>query len=313
MSTRLPWAKSRKQDPVRHHGSSKLRRKETLTFWAFIGPNLLLFAVFTFWPLVASGSWSFTKWDLISPTKAWVGLQNYRKMLDDPVLWRVVRNTLWIGASAIVIRTPLALILAVLLNRRLLGSQLFRAVIFSPRFTNRVAIAMIWAWIFDGHYGLLRAPLEMLGLKSPDWLLDMSWSLPAVIIVLIWSGLGYSMVIFLAGLQSIPSVLYEAARVDGASEWVLFSRITIPMVSPTTFFVMITSVISSLQVFAIPDVLTDGGPLWSSGTYLLYLYDNAFNWFRVGYGSALAVVLFLFILLITFIQNRMSRSWVHYG
>jgi ABC-type sugar transport system permease subunit len=313
MRIRLPWAKARGKDAVRKHGSSKLRRKETLTFWAFIGPNLFLFGVFTFWPLIASGSWSFTKWDLISPTKTWVGLENYRRMLDDPVLWRVVRNTLWMGASAIIIRTPLALILAVLLNRRLFGSQFFRAVIFSPRFTNRVAIAMIWAWIFDGHYGLLRAPLEMLGLKSPDWLLSMTWSLPAVIIVLTWGGLGYSMVIFLAGLQSIPRVLYEAAKVDGASEWVLFSRITLPMVSPTTFFVMITSVISSLQVFAIPDVLTDGGPLWSSGTYLLYLYDNAFNWFRVGYGSALAVVLFLFILLITFVQNRLSKSWVHYG
>ena len=242
-----------------------------------------------------------------------MGLANYAKMLDDPVFLKVVRNTLWMGASAIVIRTPLALILAVLLNRRLFGSQFFRAVIFSPRFTNKVAIAMIWSWILDGKYGLLRAPLEMLGLKSPDWLLSMTWSLPAIILVLTWSGLGYSMVIFLAGLQSIPRVLYEAAKVDGASDWVLFSRITMPMISPTTFFVMITSMIGSLQVFAIPDVLTGGGPLWSSASYLQYIYDNAFNWFRVGYGSAMAVILFLFILLITFIQNRLSKSWVHYG
>ena len=313
MRITLPFSRARNQDTVRQQGSSKLRRKETLTFWAFIGPNLFLFAVFTFWPLVASGSWSFVKWDLISPEKTWVGLANYAKMLDDPVFWKVVRNTLWVGASALVIRTPLALILAVLLNRRLPGSQIFRAVIFSPRFTNRVAMAMVWAWIFDGQFGLLRAPLDLLGLRSPDWLLSTTWSLPAVIIVLTWSGLGYSMVIFLAGLQSIPRVLYEAAKVDGASEWVLFSRITLPMISPTTFFVMITSVIGSLQVFAIPDILTDGGPIWSSATYLLYLYDNAFNWFRVGYGSALAVVLFLFILLITFIQNRLSERWVHYG
>jgi ABC-type sugar transport system permease subunit len=292
---------------------SRRRLRETLTFWAFIGSNLFLFGVFTFYPLIASGSWSFTKWNMISPVKEFVGLANYQRMVGDPIFWRVLRNTLWVAASALVIKVPLALVLAVLLNRRLPGSKLYRAVIFSPTFTNRVAIAMVWSWIFDPFYGLLRAPLDLLGLTSPDWLLDMRWSLVAVIIVLTWQGLGYSMVIFLAGLQSIPAVLYEAAKVDGASEWALFRHITLPMISPTTFFVMVTSVIGALKVFAIPDVLTDGGPLYSSSTYLLYLYENAFNWFRVGYGSALAVILFFLILAVTLIQNRFSQRWVHYG
>ena len=171
---------------------------------------------------------------------------------------------------------------------------------------------MVWSWIFDPFYGLLRIPLNLVGLDSPRWLSDIHWTMPAIIIVSIWNGLGYDMVIFLAGLQSIPSDLYEAARVDGASGWQLFRNITFPLLSPTTFFLVVTSIIGALKTFDIVSVMTGGGPMNSSNVYVHYLYQNAFRWFKTGYASALAVVFFIVILAITLAQVQLSRRWVHY-
>jgi ABC-type sugar transport system permease subunit len=288
------------------------QRKEYLTFLAFVAPNFVLFGIFTFWPFVYSFVLSLTKWNMLAPAK-FTGLQNYERMWNDDVFWQVLKNTIFLAGGVVVVKLALALGLALLLNQRLAGRTIYRAIIFSPTFTTSVAVAMVWTWIFDPFYGILRVPLQWLGLSSPAWLSDVNWTIPALIIVSIWSGIGYDMVIFLAGLQSVPRVFYEAAKVDGASNWQVFRKITFPLLSPTTFFLTITSVINLFKTFDIVSVMTGGGPLNSSNVYIHYVYQNAFKWFKMGYASALAVVFFVIIMLITLIQFRISRRWVHYS
>ncbi|HKM05527.1 MAG TPA: sugar ABC transporter permease, partial [Sphaerochaeta sp.] len=205
-----------------------------------------------------------------------------------------------------------ALILALQLNRKPKGGALYRAIIFSPTFTTSVAVAMVWTWIFEPTFGLFRLVFKAFGLASPNWLFNANWSLPAVIIVLIWSRMGYDMVLFLAGLKNISEEIYDAALVDGVNSWQNFLYITFPLLSPTTFFLTITSFIGALKAFDIISIMTDGGPMNSSNVYVLYLYQNAFKWFKTGYASAIALVLFILILVITLIQNKLSSRWVHY-
>jgi sn-glycerol 3-phosphate transport system permease protein len=293
-------------------GMRRRARRDSLVFLAFVAPNFILLAVFTFWPVLYSLYLSFLKWNMVAKTRPFIGLANYRTLIDDPVFWIVTRNTFLLAAGTVFITLALALALAVALNRRMRGRSLYRAVIFSPTFTTSVAVAMVWSWILDPNYGLLRVFLHAAGLASPNWLGDVHWALPAVMIVVIWSGLGYDMVIFLAGLQGIPAELYEAARVDGASPLQVFGKITFPLLSPTTFFLLVISVIGALKAFDVVAVMTGGGPLNSSNVYVLYLYQNAFRWFKAGYASALALVLFVLILLITVGQMKLSRRWVHY-
>ena len=288
------------------------QRQERLTFLAFIAPNFILFGVFTFWPLLYGLILSFTKWNMVSPVKQVVGLENYLTMVREPIFWKVLGNTFYLAAGSIFVRLGIALFLALLLNQRLAARDIYRAIIFSPTFTTGAAVALVWTWILHDQYGLLRVPIKWLGFQSPAWLSDVRWTMPAIILVTIWKGLGYDMVIFLAGLQSIPSDLYEAGRVDGAGRWALFRHVTLPMLSPITFFLVVTSIISALQAFDIVAVMTGGGPMNSSKVYVYYLYENAFKWFKVGYASALAIVLFVIILIVTIIQVRLSRRWVHY-
>jgi sn-glycerol 3-phosphate transport system permease protein len=293
-------------------GVRRRTRRDALTFIAFTAPNFLLLAVFVFWPVLYSLYLSFLKWNMIAKNRPFIGLANYRAMAADPVFWLVLRNTFALAGGTVFIELAIALGLAVMLNRRMPGRSLYRVVIFSPTFTTSVAVAMVWGWIFDPNYGLLRVFLNWVGLASPNWLGDVHWALPAVMIVVIWSGLGYAMVIFLAGLQGIPVELSEAARVDGASPWQTFWKVTFPLLSPTTFFLVVISIIGALKAFDVVAIMTDGGPLNSSNVYVMYLYQNAFQWFKTGYASALALVLFVVILAITVTQVRLSKRWVHY-
>ncbi len=293
-------------------GMKQRARRDALVFLAFVAPNFILLGVFTFWPVLYSLYLSVLKWNMVSKSRPFIGLVNYQALIDDRVFWLVTRNTFLLAAGTVFITLALALALAVTLNRRIAGREIYRAIIFSPTFTTSVAVAMVWSWILDPNYGLLRVFLHALGVASPNWLGDVHWALPAVMMVVIWSGLGYDMVIFLAGLQGIPAELYEAARVDGASPGQVFWRITFPLLSPTTFFLLVISVIGALKAFDVIAVMTGGGPLNSSNVYVLYLYQNAFKWFKAGYASALAVVLFVVILLITVGQMKLSTRWVHY-
>ncbi len=291
---------------------SKREKRDAWTFSAFVFPNFLLLGVFVFWPIVYSLYLSFFKWNMIAPRKTFIGAMNYVNMANDPVFWQVLRNTLVLAASTVFVKLAMALGLAVLLNRKIRAKDSYRAVLFSPTFTTSVAVAMVWGWIFDPNFGLLRVFINAVGLRSPNWLGDVGWALPAIIIVVIWSGVGYDMVIFMAGLNNIPTELYDAAKVDGATPWACFWRITFPLLSPTTFFLTIVSVIGSLKAFDVIAIMTDGGPMNSTNVIVYYIYQNAFQWFKTGYASALALVLFVLIMTITLIQTRLARRWVHY-
>ncbi len=293
-------------------GVLRRRRRSTMTFLLFVAPNFILLGVFVFWPILYSLYLSFFKWNMISPRKTYLGFENYQALFQDPVFWIVARNTFVLAAATVIIKLAIALGLALSLNTRVKGQAFYRALIFSPTFTTSVAVAMVWSWIFHPTFGLMRVFIRPLGLRAPDWINDVNFSLPAVIIVLIWSGIGYDMVLFLAGLKNIPKDLYDAALVDGASSFQQFRYVTFPMLSPTTFFLTVTSIIGALKAFDIIAVMTDGGPLNSSNVFVLYLYQNAFQWFKTGYASALALILFILIMVITLFQNQLSKRWVHY-
>lgn len=283
--------------------------------WAFIGftaPNFILLGIFVFWPIVYSLFLSFFKWNMIAPKKTFIGFQNYHTMFTDPVFWQVTKNTLILAFFTVVVKLAIALGLALAMNKHIRGRSVYRAIIFSPTFTTSVAIAMVWSWIFEPTFGLLRVFMKPFGIPPIDWLESVTHSLPAVIIVLIWSGIGYDMVLFLAGLKNISLEIYDAALVDGVSPWQNFWYITFPLLSPTTFFLTITGFIGALKAFDIVAIMTDGGPLNSSNVIVHFLYQNAFQWFKTGYASALALILFIIIMAITLVQNRLSSRWVHY-
>lgn len=293
----------------------RMSRRTKKDMWAFIGftaPNFILLGLFVFWPIVYSLYLSFFKWNMISPKKTFLGMDNYTALFQDPVFWQVTRNTLFLAVFTVVCKLAIALGLAMQLNKKPKGHSIYRAIIFSPTFTTSVAVAMVWTWIFEPTYGLFRFFFKAFGMTSPDWIHNVDWSLPAVIIVLIWSGIGYDMVIFLAGLKNIPQEIYDAALVDGVSPVQNFLYITFPLLSPTTFFLTVTSFIGALKAFDIIAIMTDGGPMNSSNVYVLYLYQNAFQWFKTGFASALALILFILIMVITLAQNRLSKRWVHY-
>jgi ABC-type sugar transport system permease subunit len=287
-------------------------KRDLYAFVGFTAPTFILLGIFIFWPIFYSFYLSLFKWNMISPRKTFLGFQNYQDMYNDPVFWLVVKNTLLMAFFTVIVKMAISLYLATQLNKKVKGSSVYRAIIFSPTFTANVAIAMVWTWIFEPTYGLLRVVLKPLGFPMIDWIHSTSHSLPAVIIVLIWSGIGYDMVLFLAALKNISLEIYDAALVDGANSYQIFWRITFPLVSPTTFFLLITGFINVLKAFDIVRIMTEGGPLNSSNVVVHFLYQNAFQWFRTGYASALALILFVFIMFITLIQNRLSKRWVHY-
>ena len=289
--------------------------REKRDFHAFVGftaPTFILLGIFIFWPIFYSFYLSLFKWNMISPKKTFLGFQNYQDMFGDPVFWLVVKNTLLMAFFTVIVKMAISLYLATQLNKKVKGSSVYRAIIFSPTFTANVAIAMVWAWIFEPTFGLLRVVLKPLGFPIIDSIHSTSHSLPAGINGRIWSGIGYDMVLFLAALKNISLEIYDAALVDGANTYQIFWRITFPLVSPTTFFLLITGFINVLKAFDIVRIMTEGGPLNSSNVVVHFLYQNAFQWFRTGYASALALILFVFIMFITLIQNRLSKRWVHY-
>ncbi len=291
---------------------SKREKRDLYAFAGFTAPTFILLGIFIFWPIFYSFYLSLFKWNMISPRKTFLGFQNYQDMFNDGVFWLVVKNTLLMAFFTVIVKMAISLYLASQLTKKVKGGSVYRAIIFSPTFTANVAIAMVWAWIFEPTYGLLRVILKPLGFPMIDWIHSTTHSLPAVIIVLIWSGIGYDMVLFLAALKNISLEIYDAALVDGANSFQTFWHITFPLVSPTTFFLLITGFINVLKAFDIVRIMTEGGPLNSSNVVVHFLYQNAFQWFRTGYASALALMLFIFIMFITLIQNRLSKRWVHY-
>lgn len=283
-----------------------------LTAYGFLLPNLLGFLAFTLLPVLAALLISFTDWDLLQ-APSWVGFANYRRLAVDPLFLEVLRNTLLYVAGTVPVQMAIALLVAMALSRRLPGTLFFRTAYFMPVVASTVAVALVWRWIFHADFGLLNSFLFYIGIDDPPkWLSSTRWALPAIIIMSIWQQIGFSMVLFLAGLQSVPSHLYEAAKIDGAGGFDRFRYITVPMLSSTTFFVLVISIINSFQVFEQAFIMTGGGPANATNTLVFNIYRYAFQFFQMGYASAMAWVLFAIVFAVTLVQFRMQRQWVHY-
>lgn len=292
----------------------RARRKRldsVLTPYLFISPWILGFLFFTLGPLVFSLIMSFHDWPVVGE-RSFVGLENYRTMLvDDPVFW----ESLWVTVRFALLFVPfnivLSLLLAVLLNAKVFGSGFFRTAFYLPSVISGVALVTIWSWIYSNEYGLLNFLLSFAGIKGPNWLGDPNWALIAIIIASLW-GLGGTMLILLTGLQSIPKELYEAARLSGVPGWAQVIFITIPMLSPMLLFTFITSIISAFQQLTIALLLTKGGPLGSTYFFAMYIYDNAFKYFDMGYAAANSWVMFFIILGLSMLVMKSSAAWVYY-
>jgi len=287
----------------------KLLYRESV--WAFILllPNLIGFLMFLLIPLVASFIFSFTKWNLMSPIQ-WVGFANYIELFKDETFLKSLWNTIYYTLGTVPIGVIISLFLAVALNQRIKGIKIFRAAYFLPVIGSFVAAALVWSWMYNPEFGLLNYLLSVIGIKGPGWLTSLNWAMPSIIITTIWKGLGFNMLLFLAGLQGIPQSYYEAADIDGAKWFSKFLHITIPLLSHTTLFVVIISTINSFQGFDLIYMMTNGGPARSTSVLVFYLYQNAFKYFRMGYASAIAYVLFFLILIFAIVQFWLQKKRV---
>ena len=285
-------------------------RREAITFYLAISPWLIGFLAFTLVPMAISLYLGFTRWDLFGAPR-WIGLDNYLRMGKDPLFWQAVRVTMIYTLVYVPAEMVGGLSLALLVNQKVRGVGGFRTIFYLPSVLAGVAYVVLWMWIFNPQGGLLNTLLGAIGIQGPRWLIDPHWALPALLLMTFW-GWGRSMVIFLAGLQGVPPELYEAAAIDGAGDWSKLRRITIPMITPTILFALILSIISTFQTFTSAFVATNGGPLDSTLFYVLYLYRQAFQFFRMGYAAALAWVLFLIVLVLTAILFRSGQFWVYY-
>lgn len=291
---------------------SLMARREERAAWLFLLPSLVLFAVFTALPVISAFLISFTHWDLFNPPKL-AFLDNYIGLWNDPIFRQVLGNTGYYVVLAVPLQMLLGLLCALALNRGVPGQAFFRVIYFLPVVTSTVAAGLVWAWLFNSNFGLINMGLSLLGVDDlPKWLISSKWAMPAVIAVSVWQGLGYSMVLFLAGLQNIRRDLYEAAALDGATGWSRFWHITLPLLSPMTFFVLIISIIGSFQVFELVYVMTKAGPSNATNTLVFFIYQNGFMFYQMGIASAAAMVLFLIVLVLTLVQYRLQNRWVHY-
>jgi len=279
--------------------------------YLYILPWLFGFLTLTLGPFIASFVMSFTKWQVLD-TPVFIGLANYKRIfLDDPMPLKALYNTAYYVFLGVPGGLVLALALAVLLNQKVRGLPFYRTVFYLPAVTSGVASAILWVGLFDVRYGIINLLLRQVGIEGPRWLGSTAWSKPALVIMRLWY-VGNSVVIFLAGLQGVPQHLYEAAEVDGGGFLAKTRHITIPMMTPTIFFNLVMGIIGSFQVFTSSYVMTNGGPAHSTLFYVLYLYRNAFQYFQMGYASALAWLFFLIILVFTGVQLLASRYWVYY-
>ncbi len=286
--------------------------------YLFLIPSLVGFGLFVVIPIIGAFVLSFFKWNLIGDPE-FVALGNYQELIfRDAVFRKVLSNTLFYAATIVPLQLILGLIAAVALNQGIKGLELYRLIYFMPVVTNIVAVAIVFQWLLNRDFGVANAWVWQLAeatgwsIAPPDWLNSSFWSKPAVVLLTLWKNVGFTMVIYLAGLQSVPESMYDAATVDGASPWQRFRFITIPMVSPTTFFLLVIQLIGAFQLFSEPFVMTGGGPAQSSLSIVMYIYQNAFEFGRMGKATAIAWLLFVIILIFTLIQTRLQRRWVHY-
>ncbi|MEZ4663028.1 MAG: sugar ABC transporter permease [Caldilineaceae bacterium] len=311
--------------PLTHPTTSHTTRRHPLRWrpdqnweaYLFLLPSLAGFLIFVALPVLASLWLSFVEWNLILPPQ-FVGMANYQQMLTrDPVFWRVVGNSAYFIVTIVPLQLAFGLAIAVALNQAIAGRIVYRVIYFMPVVTIIVAGAIVFQFMLNRDFGLISAwiwRLNELGLpiQPPDFLGSTRWSKPSVVLLTLWKNTGFTMVIYLAALQGVPPELYDAANVDGASAWQRFRNVTFPMISPTTFFLFVIQMIGAFQLFTEAFVMTQGGPAQSTLTVVYYIYQNAFEFQKMGKASAIAWFLFIFIFLFTLLQTRLQRRWVHY-
>lgn len=281
--------------------------------YGFLTPALALIFIFFFLPVLGAFLLSFTDFDIYAigdlDTLRFVGLDNYQRLLQDPLFWTAFRNTLYFVLIGGPLSVAVSLAAALLLNAQLVRCKgVMRTIFFLPVVTTLVAVAVVWRYLYHPRYGVLNYLLGWFGVAPIDWLGDPVWAMPAIILLAVWKNFGFNMVIFIAGLQSIPERLYEAARIDGATPWQQFRHVTLPMLAPTFLFVALMTMIGYFQLFAEPYVMTQGGPANSTLSVVMLMYQEGFRWWNLGYAAAVAFVLFAIILLGTLLQLRLRRS-----
>jgi multiple sugar transport system permease protein len=282
-----------------------------LTGYLFFSPWLVGLLAFNVIPIILAVYYSFTEYSVLQPPR-WIGFGNYHEMfVIDELFWKALYNTVYYAGFSVPLGLVFAIFLAILLNYRVPGLSFFRATFFLPSIVPVVAASVVWAWILHPEYGLINDLLARIGLPGPPWLSSEVWSKPAFVLMSLW-GVGPTTIILLAGLQDIPQHLYEAAEIDGANRWQRTWNVTLPLLTPTIFFNLVIGLIGAFQVFAQVYIISEGGPLWSTLFFVLYLYNQGFQYFKMGYASALAVVLFMIILILTAIVQATSRKWVYY-
>ncbi|MBA7694536.1 Lactose transport system permease protein LacF [subsurface metagenome] len=287
--------------------------KGLLEAMPYLIPMLVGIIVFRGGPVLVSLIISFFSWDMILAPE-WVGINNYLKMASDPLFWKIMRNTFLYIGIAVPASIVIPLFMALAVNQKLKGITVFRSIYFLPVVTSMVAVGLLWTWLYDPQFGLINYLLESIfHISGPWWLQSTKWALPSIIIMSLWKSVGYNMVIYLAGLQAIPQQFYDAGYIDGANKRQLFRHVTLPILSPTIFFVMIISVIGSFQVFEQAYIMTQGGPAYSTTTISYGVFVQAFEYWHMGYACGLAVILAGCVLVITLINFSYQRRWVFYG
>ncbi|WP_206061308.1 carbohydrate ABC transporter permease [Nonomuraea basaltis] len=285
----------------------RLGREQARAGALFVAPAMVLFAVFMVLPVLGAFFLSFTDYDILTPPE-WTGLGNYARLLDDVVFMTAMKNILLYCLMFVPAMIVLSLLLALALNLRLPGMVIYKTVFFVPVVTSPVAAATVWGFMLNGHYGPVNELLRLIGIEGPAWLGDSDTAMASIVLVTLWQGVGWNMLIYLAGLQGIPAYLYEAAAIDGAGRWQAFRRITWPSLRTTTFFVTTLSLIGAFQLFDQAYVMTKGGPAQSTLTPVYQIYETGFNRLQMGYASAQAFSLFLVIVAVTVINMRVNRE-----
>lgn len=308
------------QRPPAHESTSprgsrdprSLLARENRWAWLFLAPTILGLAILSAGPILATLGISLTDWDLLTPPE-WVGLDNFAALLDSARFWKAMQNTAFYTLLSVPLGMVIALAIALGLDQAIRGIAWIRTMYFLPLVTSAVAVGLVWLWIYSPQGGLLNALTGILGIPPQKWVSDPFWAMPAIIVMSVWQGLGVSIIIFLAGLQAIPKEYYDASDVDGAGRWSRFRHVTLPLLTPSLFFTGILSFIGAMQVFDQVYILArPGQPTEATITLVYYIYEEGFNFFRMGQASAAAWVLFVIAAVLTYVYFRLQQRWVHY-
>ena len=284
----------------------------TIKPYIFLAPALIILSVFSIYPILHMITLSFYEWNMISPVKTFVGLTNFINLVSDVKFYQIIGNTLIYVVFTVGLNIILGMALALFLNRKTKISSFLQSIAFFPYIVSLASISLLWMWIMNKDFGLLNALLEFLHLQTIDWLGSTTYALISLIIISVWKGVGYNALIILASLQSVPKYLYEAARLDKASSWKIFRKITLPMISPTVFFLTLMDAIASFKVFETIQIITEGGPQNSTNTLVFALYEYGFHFYKIGYAASIGVVLFLIIAIFTIGYFVVLSKKVHY-